>query len=161
MTAETILAAMLALPPYYGDRAESLAERTALYRPVAEAIYEVSKESKNAQATAAMLISQGFEETKYARYVLEGRCSDGPPGQRCDNGRSRGAFQVGRWCPLDHGPLGEARCALRAARYGAAHCRQRSLTPWHGAFAGLAARDCSWPQADRRVATMRRIMVML
>jgi hypothetical protein len=41
---------------------------------------------------------------------------------------------------------------------GWARCREHSLTPWHGAFSGLAGRHCSWPGADRRVATMNRIL---
>jgi hypothetical protein len=151
---ETLLTIALSFPPWYGDRGETEEQRRELYRPTMAAIVEASN---GKETHAALLLAQAIEETRLARYVLENRCADGPVGARCDNGRSRGAFQVGRWC-VANDSTGEARCALRAAWYGASRCKERSLTPWHGAFAGLGARDCSWPSADHRVATMKRIL---
>lgn len=151
--AAELLAIAMRFPVWYGDRGLSQEARTELYRPTMEAIAE---ESKN-ENQEALLLAQAIEDTHLARYVLEGRCLEGPIGQRCDNGHSRGPFQVGKWCPT--GSLrDEAHCALRAAWGGVARCRGHSLTPWHGAFSGLAARDCHWPTADKRVATMRRIL---
>ena len=151
--AAQLLAIALRFPVWYGYRGDSPEARAELYRPTMEAIAE---EAKN-ENEEALLLAQAIEDTHLARYVLEGRCLDGPTGQRCDNGRSRGPFQVGRWCPV--GSLrDEAHCALRAAWSGVARCRGHSLTPWHGAFAGLAARDCHWAPAAHRVATMRRIL---
>jgi hypothetical protein len=156
MTPAAILSAMLSLPPAALDRSESVEQRTALFLPVAEAIARVSRSDRQ----AALLIAQAWEDTKLARYVLEGRCHDGPVGQRCDNGKARGPWQVHKWCTattLD----GEARCALRAASSGMDRCRGHAQSPVHGAFAGLAARDCSWPGADRRVGTYRSVLSAL
>ena len=152
-TVEALLAVALSFPPWYGDRRDSTEARRELYRPTVEAIVEETQNEKY----QALLLAQAIEDTHLARYVLEGRCLDGPPGQQCDHGRSRGPFQVGRWCPT--GSLrDEAHCALRAAWGGVARCREKALSPWHGAFAGLAARDCHWASADKRVATMRGIL---
>lgn len=152
-----LLRIALSFPPWHGDRGESPEARAELYRPVMEAIAEEAKDEKQ----AALLLAQAIEDTHLARYVLESRCMDGPRGARCDNGRSRGPFQVGTWCRDDGVRVGlrlEAHCALRAAWGGIARCREQALTPWHGAFAGLAARDCHWAPAAHRVDTMRRIL---
>ena len=165
---EAIVAAMLSLPQYHGDRfADTAEQRAALYRPVAEAISAVS----HSRAEAAALIALGYHETAFARYVLDGHCEQGPVGARCDGGRARGAWQVWAWCrPLWAGPenapgrhLAGARCAaglLRSSRAACARvCRQTgSGCAAHKAmFSGYAGRGCEWPRAAVRVQTMSRI----
>ena len=147
MLTESILAAMLALPQYAGDRDDSPEARAALLRPVAVAIAETAQSPE----TAAALIALGWHETKFARLVIEGRCSDMPAGSRCDNGRARGVWQA--WhvaCPVAYRfPAGsseslraEARCAagnLYAARH---RCAERNANIIAGQFSGYAGASC-------------------
>src|SRR5689334_14713732 len=133
-----VLAAMLALPHSHLDRTETLEERTALYRPVAETIVAVSRTEEE----EAILVADGHHESAFARAVLEYRCQD--IGRlACDRNRARGTWQVREWC-RGSGPLVEARCALQIIRDGRERCRDSALTPVHGSFAALAARPCNW-----------------
>jgi hypothetical protein len=154
--ATRLLGAALTFPAWHGDRQEDPELRAELYRPTMVAIASVARSRQE----ASVLLAQAIEDTHLARYVLEGRCKDGPPGQRCDNGHARGPFQVHGWCTATD-LRGEARCALRAALGGQARCEGRSLTPLHAAFVGLAARECNWRGADHRVQTARKIERML
>jgi hypothetical protein len=159
VTAAQVLSAMLSLPQYVGDRGESLEQRTALYLPIAESIARVAKNDRQ----AALLIAQAHEDSKFARYVIEGRCSEGPPGVRCDEGRSYGVYQVSvRYCP-DRDLDGQARCALKAAGGGVERCHGRGVTPIHSLFVGLAGggRSCTWEGADQRVRTYRKVLAEL
>lgn len=157
LLATKLLNVAMAYPPYYGDKSDSREARAELYQPTVVAIAW----SVNNWGDAALLLSQAINETHLARYVLEGRCLDGPPGQRCDNGRSHGPFQVNvKWCPSTDFRV-QARCALRAARGGVMRCKEHALSPHHAAFAGLAARPCNWPGSDRRVRMMREIVQKL
>ncbi len=144
VSAEAILAAMLAFPQYTGDRhADGPADRARLYRPVAAAIAEVSRN----HTEAAALVALGYSETAFARYVLDGYCHQGPAGARCDGGRARGAWQVWSHCrPLWAGPenapsrhLDGARCAIRLLRAGRVRCGTL-----RGAFGVCAGRGCDW-----------------
>lgn len=149
-----VLAAMLALPQFAADRADTDEQRRELYRPVAEAISKVSRSLEQ----EAFLVAQGEHDSGFARYVLEYRCADGR--WHCDDGKSRGAFQVGFWCK-GRGVEAEARCALKAAYGGIERCREHALSPAHAMFAGTAARECSWRGADKRVRTYQRILEQL
>jgi hypothetical protein len=153
------LLAMLALAVAWVDRGESPEARRELFRPVAEAIDAEAKTPRQ----KAFLIAQGFEDTKFARYVIEDRCLDGPKGQRCDEGRSHGPFGVSvKYCPSKDFRV-QAHCALKAAWGGAQRCKDHSLSPPHAWFVGTAGmgRSCAWPGADRRVATFQRILARL
>jgi hypothetical protein len=98
--------------------------------------------------------------------VVRGRCDLMPAGERCDNLHARGTLQVHGWCREawslpDGSPesmVAEAKCALRIIRDGRSRCRRSAITPWHGSFAALAARPCTWSGADERVRTMRRLL---
>lgn len=156
---ELVLAALCALRPYPDQGTAD--ERRALLHPVAEAI--VAATGGQLQPTAAM-VALGYHESAFARYVLEGRCGDGPPGARCDSDRkgrpqARGPWQVHDWCPAWKLPEGspeslaaEAHCAERMMRRSWELCGRT----WLGAFSGYATatRVCSWPRARVRVATM-------
>jgi len=157
-----VIAAAMSLSQYVGDRLETPEQRSALYRPVAEAIAEVSR----TDAEASLLVALAYHESRLARFVIEGRCADGPRGQRCDGGKARGVFQLHQSaCPeawvLEDGSTesmrAEARCAIRLLRWNAARGKGRAPSRLHAAFAGYAARDWNWSGAAKRVATALRI----
>lgn len=157
--ADQVLAAMLSLPTAWLDRAESPEQRAELYRPVAEAIADFAKNDRQ----AALLIAQAYADTKLARAVLEGRCQDMPDGQRCDNGKTHGPFQVAvAHCPTSD-LREQAKCAMRAAGGGVARCRDHSLSPTHAMFVGLGGmgRPCNWKAASDRVELYRRVLAAL
>ena len=155
-----ILALMLSWPQYHLDRGDPAAARRALYRPVAEAICAVGK----TRLERAWLVVQSYHETHWARYVLENRCSEGPPGARCDEGRATGPWQVHSHCAVAWRRTGHftrkqrqagARCALRVARMGLRRCKTTE-----GAFAhqrGSGRCHAPWAAARaRRVEQMIR-----
>lgn len=148
-----VLSAMLALPQFALDRADTAEERRALYLPVAEAIATVATTRED----AAFLVAQGWHESRYARAVLTGHCSDMPRGMRCDpdrNGvaRARGPWQSWRVACRAEDVLGQARCVLGTAKLGLARC-----SSWSAAFAALSGRwTCG--ESPRRVETMRGVL---
>ena len=164
-----ILALMLSWPQYHLDRGDSPAARRALYRPVAEAICAVAQ----TRMERVWLAVQFDAETHGARYVLEGRCADGPKGERCDwcfsrcySGKpgptSTGPWQAKRrWCPLAvlaptlRGRYkAGARCALRTARRGFKKCGAIE-----GAFAHqLGAGRCHARWAAARARRVEQIL---
>lgn len=166
MSPAAILAVLLSLPAWHLDRDPPEA-RSAMLRPVADVIAEVSADATD----AAALIALGWHETKYARLVLEGRCSEMPEGNRCDDGRARGAWQL--WhvaCPSAYAfPAGspeslraEATCARRLLRGQLGRCRARHPAgDWAGAFAGYRGASCVWPAAARRARTMLDLLARL
>lgn len=148
------LAVILLLSPWHGDRGDN--DREALLRPVAHAIDSVG----HTREERAALIADAYTESSFARYVLEGRCSDGPPGQRCDPdahgvARARGPWQVWHYCQKN-GLEGEAECVVRLLRMGHSRCAS-----WEGAFAALHGPSCQWAPAMRRVQLMQRLLPML
>jgi hypothetical protein len=161
-----ILAALLREPVYHRDRAMTEPERVALFTPVAEAIAEVSRTATDAASLVALL----EHETHGARDVLTGHCDQMPKGERCDNLRARGGWQLHRaacpkaWALVDGSAESiriEAACALRQLHYQAHRGREHARTPLHAAFAGYAARPWNWEGADARVRTTKRIAVGL
>jgi hypothetical protein len=158
---EWLVAALLALPGWYGDRGDSAGERASLYRPVAVAICAATVDKWERRALAA----QAYAETRLARYVLEDRCSDGPVGQRCDGGRATGPWQVHGFCSAAWAPgkketrrmlphkrlVAGARCALRIGALG--RCR------WGEAGWFQSQRAVRPPRvwAHKRVVLMERV----
>lgn len=141
-----VLAVLLSFPTYPGDKGDSLEQRTALYTPVAMTIAAVAKTPES----AAALIAIARHESHLARYVLEGRCHEGPVNERCDNGRARGPWQVHPWCPATD-LEGQARCVLGQFWWGYRHCGGL----YAGAFASLSGRGaCTWSGSSKRIATM-------
>ena len=157
-----ILAAWALLPTWYGDRHESAETRDAHRLPVAEAICRATTDAKERRFLAA----QAYAETTLAKYVIEDRCSDGPVGARCDQGRATGLWQIhpnqnecsrrawDRSLPASERHLAGAQCALANWRYGVARCKTDA-----GGFAsqagGIPMCNAAW--ARRRVALMRKI----
>jgi hypothetical protein len=166
LSPHAVLTVALSLSQYVGDRGDSPEQREALYLPVATAIAEVARTN----AEAAMLLALAFHESGLARFVIEGRCSDGPPGQRCDGGKARGVFQLHAAACRDAWELedgstdsirAEARCAIRLLRWNADRGKDRTASRLRAAFAGYAARDWSWDGAAKRAETARKIEQML
>jgi hypothetical protein len=162
VSAEAVLTAALSLAPYVGDKADTPEQRSALYRPVAEAIAEVAR----TKSEASILVALAFHETGFARFVIEGRCTEGPPGQRCDGGKARGVFQLHEAACRDAWELkdgsvesirAEARCAIRLLRWNGERGKDRTPNRVLAAFAGYAARDWNWDGAAKRVETARKI----
>lgn len=154
-----VLAAMLSLAPYTADRAATADEREALLQPLA---YEISMVSRT-PSEGALLVAVAFHESGFARYVLTGHCSEGPPGQRCDGGKARGPWQLHRQaCPAAWGPTGdlrtEATCALALLRWGGQQCREHARTPVLGAVGMFAGRGCHWSGAETRAKTATTLL---
>lgn len=169
--AAAVLTTLLHLPHFGLDKGDTLAERTALLTPVAEAIEDASRGDEE---MAAALVSLGFHETGFARYVIEGRCEDGPPGARCDadtRGRARaiGPFQVWGWCSAAwdapagsrESLLGGAKCAVRMLASGSSRCGKLLANQWTAAFAGYRSAKCQPLDSADRVKTMVAVQLDL
>lgn len=152
-----IMAVMLGMPPGIGDERATEDERRVFLEPVATAIHQVAEESPNPIRTASILLALGKNETRFARYVIEGRCQDGPPGMRCDwsprHNRpvARGPFQVHPWCK-DAWSLPEvsveslaagARCAVSLVNRALKRCLRSKHEAWPGAFAVYRGQSCA------------------
>jgi hypothetical protein len=156
LTAAMVLIVMLQMPAGFGDAEATTEERAEFMRPVAVAIAEVANETHNPVRSAAILVALGKNETRFARYVLEGRCEDGPPGERCDwskklgQPRARGPFQVHDWCKAawsqpensGEGLAAGARCALSLVNHALHLCRAHAPI-WPAAFAVYRGQPCS------------------
>lgn len=170
---EAVLAVLLSLPTWQGDRDDTEAARRALLEPVAVAVAASSEEPR----VVAAVVTQGLRESRYARYVIENRCHEGPAGARCDedecgNPRARGPWQLWRVaCPsaYEYGAgtqeslLEEARCIARLWHGGLRRCQ--GLHPAGdvaGAFAALrGGASCQSRTAGARAAEHERVMGML
>src|SRR5690606_3297665 len=144
-----IMTVMLAMPPGIGDEHATEEERRTFLEPVAAAIHQVATESPAPIRTASILLALGRNETRFARYVIEGRCQDGPPGMRCDWSRrlnrpvARGPFQVHPWCKAAWAPpetsleslVAGARCAVSYVNRALRRCLKSKYEAWPGAFA--------------------------
>lgn len=160
-TAAAILAVLLEQPTYDGDKNDLPDARIALYAPYADAIADVAKDDRE----AAVLESIALHESHLARYVLENRCSEGPPGERCDNGRARGAWQLHRAACKEAWTLPwgsekslrvEAHCVLSLYYYGQHRCHSA-----RGAYGIYAGASCSWSGAASRYRLAGRLQAQL
>jgi hypothetical protein len=170
---EAILAVLLGLPLWQGDRDDTDEARRALLEPVAVAI---SAASDDRQVVAAV-ITQGLRESRYARAVIENRCHEMPAGARCDedscgNPRARGPWQLWhRACPSAYefgagtpeSLAAEAKCIARLWRGGFRRCQ--GLHPAGdvaGAFAALrGGASCQSRTAGERARTMQTVWLRL
>lgn len=146
---ETILALLLALPAYHGDH-ETAEQRQSRLAPYAAGIARHARSSDE----RAALMAVAWHETRLAAYVTEGRCHEGPPGQRCDNGKARGPWQLHGWCKATS-PDGEAECAARMLRHFRSRCGS-----WARAFGAYASGGTCYAMPARE-ATRRRLLVSL
>lgn len=165
---DAIVAILLAWPAFYTEVDEQPEKRRARLVVAAIEIEQASRATREPGETAAALLALGFHESRFAAYVGEGRCHEGPKGARCDNGKARGYFQL--WlvaCPsawrLEPGSReslrAEARCAARAWRGARLRCRNRHPAgPIAGAFAGYRGADCEWSRGARRAKTWDRLV---
>jgi len=160
-----VLSALLWLSPYYGDRGELPADRAARLEPVAEAISAVARN----RVEVALLLALGTHESHFSALVLAGRCTEIGP-RACDSGRARGVWQLHREaCPraweLPDGSreslAEEARCVVSLLRWGAHQGTERALTPLHAALSAYAGHGPTWPGAELRVRTTRKLLARL
>jgi len=160
-----LLAILLALPSWHQDRGEESAAREQRLTMVATAI---SRATGGDLRRSARLLALGWHESRWARYVGEGRCADGPKGARCDPdrrgvARARTYWQLHyRACPaawrLPAGSQAElnaaAHCADALLRGALHRCRNRSPAGVEaGAFAGYRGIDCTWRGGAKRART--------
>jgi hypothetical protein len=161
-----ILAALLSLAPYSGDRDEAAAARVSRLTIAAESISAVARN----RGEVAALIALGRHESNFSALVQAGRCSELHMLHACDNGKARGVWQLhAEACPAAYafadGSIesirAEAQCAIRLLRWNAERGREHTLTPLHAAFAGYAAKAWGWSGADERVRTTRAVLARL
>ncbi len=167
MMAESVLAMILSLGIAQEDRAPELADRKReQLETVADSIAAVA----NTPELAAMLVTLGWYESKFATRIAEGRCKP----FECDRGRARGVFQIHRragmtdaeWDGLlgtgEEPTLAAAREAARRVNAARARCRSlESSQDWAaGVFSSLAGRGCvgNFKTRAQRVATFRRLL---
>jgi len=162
---ETIVAVVVAvvlqiLPASKVDKGEEPSVRQARVERVVRAAVAAAQ----TRYALSLLLADADAETHMASHVVEGHC-ERMPDDDCDHGRARGVWQVHPWCRTAYAfPAGsdesmaeEARCAMRQMWHGMHRCREHAATPFHGAFAALAARPCSWSGAEKRVRLAFRI----
>ena len=166
-----IHALLVALPPFAAEPTpETADERAVRLEPVAAAIWEASSGAPAGFTRgqwAAVIVALGKHESNFAKYVQEGRCSEGRPGERCDNGKARTFAQLHyAACPaawqLEPGTVAEldaaAKCASRLLAAALRRCRSRNADPLAGSFSGYAGASCVAPWANRRANTARVFM---
>lgn len=163
----------LALQPAWVERDEPAEQRKARIELVVRAVLSTTQRPEE----VAALIRLGYEETKFAKYVLHG-CQDIPKGAsgNCDmiqkgsrkgQIRARSFWQLwARTCPqLWESPVGSseavhhaARCALRHWRFATRQCRKRPNDgPIAAAFSGYrTTMRCQWPPAKGRAWRYRQ-----
>lgn len=146
-------------PVHFTDRDETSQARSTRLAGVASAIRQATRGDTE---IAKALVVYGRAETHFARYVGEGRCSEGPKGSRCDEGKARTYWQL--WeqtCPAAwaevQGSQAElvaaAVCAARLMRSGWAKCRTIE-----GMFAATWGHGrCTAPGAAKRAEMFRRL----
>lgn len=158
--AATVAAWLLAHPAWI-DRDLTREEREPIVLRYAEAAVTETRSVVELQ----MLLAHGYAETKFAALVLTGKCSEMPAGQRCDNGKARGAYSLHeaacpeayRWPAASVESIrAETRCAVSLLHFHAHRCREHTLTPLMAAFAGMGG-TCHSNRAGERVMLMRRI----
>jgi len=181
--AEAVLALLLSWPAYSAEPTPEAPEARQVRLTAATiAITEAaSARPGNWQPVqvAAVLLTLGWYESRFAAYVGEGRCSEGPEDARCDPHpvtkvpRARSYWQAHQSaCPLawtlPPGSLAELRAAAGCASrlwVGAYYrCRRRTTDgPVAGAFAGYAggAAGCRWDGGARRARKLLEIASIL
>jgi hypothetical protein len=185
---EAILAILLSFRPFFADT-ETLEERRERLDVVARSIEAAAERATCTGEYAATecrpvwhdtrrslvvaLIVLGHQESRYAQYVHEDRCLDGPPGMRCDldrNGvpRARGPWQAWRvacpdlWDEMAGTSLeattAAAWCTARRFAQAYRRCQKSNPDPWAGAFSGYTGASCNWAGAVPRSEQVRKLL---
>jgi hypothetical protein len=187
---DAIIAILMSLQPFVSD-GESPTERRARMEVISAAIVDAADRAacfgvwqtpdcvprfRDRRGMAAALIVIGYAESRFARYVHENRCLDGPPGARCgadDRGIPRGRSPWQLWrsaCPelwdrmvdssLEATQAG-AWCSARLLAGAYRRCQRKNANPWAGAFSGYRGASCSWPNAANRARLQRQFVAQL
>lgn len=144
------LAALCRLPPHRLDIEEPTAVRENRLTRIAQAIDLATWD----KAQRARLIALGWHETRYAAYIDEGRCSDGPVGERCDNGKSHGPWQL-RHNAIQRVPddtAGQAAMAASLLRFHQRHCSGSVAKAFHSYGTGGKCVESDWAKRRARHA---------
>ncbi len=150
------LAALQAMPAHFTDADEE--NRGGRLFEIARAIDAATDD----RVERAALLTLGRYESGWARYVLEGRCHEGPRGRHeCDSGNSTGAFQLRPNANFPEVPpdlAGQAVMALRLWRGARVHCRRVVSDEFAGAFSMYGSgNSCGHSWAKARAGHLRRI----
>lgn len=150
------LAVLEAFPAHVTDRNEP--NRKARLEAIARAVDAATDDPTE----RAALLTLGRYESGWARFVMEGRCSEGPRGAReCDSGKSFGAFQLRPNAKFPEVPAdleGQATMALRMWRGARVYCRSSVRDELAGAFSQYGSgNSCGHAWAEARAAHLRRI----
>lgn len=165
---DTILSIILTFPPFEGDKNLTIDERRLFLKPVATAIAIAASDKPNNLDIIAAEITIGWFETRFAKYVIEGRCLEGR--FKCDldpktgKPRAYGFGQVWSWCRAAHeAPPGSvesinATALCVAQRWSGSLVRcSGTADPIAGAFSGYRNYQCSWPEGAIRAKFFRQI----
>lgn len=185
MTTELVLAMLLMLPPAYVDRDEEgrqermgvIADAVSQATERASCSGEYASEKKcvaiwhgEPKQLAALLVTKGWHESRFAKNVHEGRCKK----DECDPKMWRGvlvhaarspwqfqrtSYASDLWKHTKGAGLGATRnAAFVAARIlseGKKRCRSN-----YGALAFYGIQQCQWKGARRRYSTFVKLMEM-
>lgn len=151
-----ILVILLSLAPHKTDKDEPVDARRARLETIAE---DIAAAADGRRDTAAALVTLGWRESRFARYVGQG-CVNVPKGHaNCDSGRARSYWQVwSKGCrPGWALPPGSreaqaafAKCAGRLWRAA----RRRCGGTLFGAYSGYRS-FCVWEPARKRAVWHR------
>ena len=163
---------LLGLPRHVTDLDEPYESRAGRLAVTAVAIADVTDGDI---ARAARVVALGDVESHFARYVMNGRCQDGPKGSRCDPNHRGEAQSIGPWqqrrraCPAAWAaPMGsveqlraQAKCADRLLRGAMRYCGKRAPSPEAASFAGYRSWDCAWRGGPKRAEVSLRYRARL
>lgn len=142
--------ALARMPVHVTDLDEEESARKERLLGVAQAIDTASSEPLD----RAVLVVLAWRETRLARYVHEGRCSDGPRGKyECDRGLAKGLWQIhdAREWSVPEADEEQASLALRLWKGGRARCRRDNPDELAGAFvsygSGGSCAPTKWAKA--------------
>lgn len=141
-------------PVHVTDAGENAAVREERLTAIARAIDLATSD----MTERAALLTLVRNESGAAAYVYEGRCSDGPRGQReCDSGRATGVWQIHGEVP--DSVVEQAELALSIWRSHRTRCRKVLADELVGAFAGYGTGGKCAPEAwaVRRAEETRRV----
>lgn len=153
------LRALESMPVHVTDRDEPEEKRSRRLREIADAIDSATED----RLERAVLLTLVRYESGAAAYVHEGRCSDGPRGEReCDHGRAVGHWQLHaseRYPEIPDSIEEQARIAVTLWRGARSRCRGSVTDDIAGAFAayGTGGKCAPVAWAQHRADYARRL----
>jgi hypothetical protein len=174
--AEAILTVLLALEPWYQDRAEvGRAERmTTIAIAITTAAHSTPEWKRSPEELAAFLVMQGMWESRYNRRVHAGQCA----ADECDPSHRRGVkiwtsrsvwqLKQGKlndeaWAALSGLELEPTSNAARLAAARSSEAYRRCGGTIRGAIIGYARGRCEakFDQTEMRLGTYERVLAAI